>query len=82
MKNKAIAAASAALLSVSLLAGAPALAQAQLDDAVSAQLISLGFMPADWVITEEQSLELQNVLSSNETDEIKQGQVRKIMGID
>ena len=81
MKSKLIAAGSAALLSLSLIAGAPVLAQAMLDDAVTAQLVDLGFLPADWVITEAQLIELQNVLSSTESEQLKQDQVKKIMGI-
>ncbi len=80
MKRKAIAAVSAALLSLSLAAGTPAVAQAQLDDAVQAQLVALGFLPADWMLTQEQVLELQNVLGSTENDGEKQAQVRQIVG--
>jgi hypothetical protein len=81
MKIKAITAASAAILSLSLLAGTPALAQTQaLDDAVTAQLVTLGFLPGDWVLTEEQMLEIQNVVSSNEPDGEKQEQVKRIVG--
>lgn len=59
MKSKSILTATAALLSLSLLAGTPALAQTQaLDDAVTAQLVTLGFLPGDWVLTEEQMLEI------------------------
>lgn len=79
MKTKLIAAASAGLLSLSLMAGVPAVAQAQLEDSVTAQLISLGFQPADWVITEEQALELQNVLSSADSDDAKRARVEQIM---
>jgi hypothetical protein len=82
VKSKAITAASAAILSLALMAGTPALAQMELDEAVNGQLISLGFVPGDWVLTEEQVIELQNVLASNDTDGEKQEQVRKIVGID
>jgi hypothetical protein len=83
MKNKAITAASAAFLSLSLLAGTPAMAQTQaLDDAVTAQLVTLGFLPGDWVLTEEQMLEIQNVVSSNEPDGDKQEQIKRIVGDD
>ena len=80
MMNKITAAASAAFLSLALMAGVPAVAQTQLEDSVTAQLVSLGFQPADWVITEEQALQLQNVLSSNDSDEEKRAQVEQIVG--
>ena len=82
MKIKLMAAASAALLSLSMMAGTPAVAQGTLDDAVTAQLISLGFTPDDWVITEEQTLELQNVLSSADSDDEKEARVRSIMELE
>lgn len=82
MKIKLMAAASAALLSLSMMVGTPAVAQERLDDAVTAQLISLGFTPGDWVMTEEQVLELQNVLSSTDSDDEKQAQVRNIMELE
>lgn len=82
MKIKLMAAASAALLSLSMMAGVPAIAQERLDDAVTAQLISLGFTPDDWVMTEEQTLELQNVLSSGDSDDEKEAQVRSIMELE
>src|SRR5690606_183276 len=82
MKLKLTAAASAALLSLALMAGTPAVAQGTLDDAVTAQLISLGFTPDDWVMTEEQVLELQNVLSSTDSDDEKSARVRNIMELE
>lgn len=80
MNNKVLAAASAALLSAALVVGTPTVAQVQLDDAVSAQLIQLGFTPADWVITQEQALEIMNVVNSTDSDQGKQGRIREIMG--
>lgn len=55
--------------------------QPQLDDAVNAQLVGLGFMPSDWTLTEEQQIELQNVLSSTASEQSKQDQVRQIVEI-
>jgi hypothetical protein len=56
-------------------------AAAALEESVTTQLISLGFQPSDWVITESQALELQNVVSSTDSDQAKQGRVRQIMGM-
>jgi hypothetical protein len=57
------------------MAGTPALAEMELDEAVNGQLISLGFVPGDWVLTVEQVIELQYVLASNDTDGEKQVEV-------
>jgi hypothetical protein len=56
-------------------------AVAALEESVRTQLIGLGFLPSDWMITEGQALELQNVLNSTDSDQLKQDRVKQIMGI-
>lgn len=79
MRNKLLTAISAALVSVPLLAGAPALAQAQLSDSVQAQVVGLGFDPAEWTLTPEQLLQIENVLGSTDDEQSKVDQINNIV---
>jgi ethanolamine utilization microcompartment shell protein EutS len=80
VKSKLLAGASAALLSLSIMSGTPALAQMELQDTVKSQLIALGYLPDDWMISEAQALELQNVVSGADTEDVKRQRIEQIMG--
>ncbi len=80
MLSKFLAATSAALVSLTLLAGAPASAQAQLAAEVMDQLAALDLDPTGWVLTEEQVLQIENVLNSTESDDTKVDQIKEIAG--
>ena len=78
MKRNLVTAVSAAVLSLSLLAG-PALSQVQLAAEVLEKLTMLGFDMTDVVVTEEQVLELENVLNSTDEDDAKKMQIEEIL---
>jgi hypothetical protein len=80
VRRNLLTAVSAAALSLSLL-GAPALAQTQqLDDSVSIGLAELGIDTGGRVIRADQLAQIENVLASSETDEIKRAQIDEILG--
>jgi len=78
VKRNLVTAVSAAVLSLSLLAG-PALSQVQLAAEVLEKLTMLGFDMTDVVVTEEQVLELENVLNSTDEDDAKKMQIEEIL---
>jgi hypothetical protein len=81
MKLRTLGVVSAAALSLSLLAAIPASAQsAQLEADVAAQLTELGFNTDEMMVTDEQVLEIENVLNSDDEDDIKRQRVEEIVG--
>jgi len=66
-----LASASAALLAITLLGGAPAFAQDQTADAVMTGMAELGMEVEGLVLTEEQVLEIQAVLNDTIDDTAK-----------
>ena len=80
MRRTLLSAASAAALSLALVAGTPILAQG-LDDAAARGLAQLGIQaPPTESMTTEQVAEIQNVLSSTDTDESKRARIQQILG--
>jgi hypothetical protein len=71
LKRTLIATVSAAALAVSLAALTPALAQAQLSEEVTAKVTGLGIDLTDVVLTEEDVLEIENVLNGTDDDATK-----------
>lgn len=69
---------SAAALSLAIAAGAPAFAQ--MSDAVSTGLAQLGFATDGLMLTEEQELEVQNVINSSDDDDTKKARIEQIIG--
>lgn len=77
-----LSAASAAALSFALLAGAPAVAQEQTEDAVMAGLAELGMDTSGMTLTEEQVLQVQAILNDAGTsDEDKVMQIEALLGM-
>ncbi len=80
MKRTMISAASAAALSLALLGGTPVSAQGT-NDAVASGLAAIGVQaPNPDMLSAEQVGQLQNVLSSTDTDEVKRGRIQQILG--
>ena len=78
--RKVISAASAAVLSLGLLVATPGLAQVELGQSVVNGLTELGIDPEGWVLTEEQVLQLENVLNSDDSEDEKRAQIEAIVG--
>jgi hypothetical protein len=80
VRRNLFSAASAAALSLALVAGAPAIGQG-LDDAAARGLAQLGIQaPPTESLSTEQVAEIQNVLSSTDTDDIKRARIQEILG--
>lgn len=76
-----LSAASAAALSLALLAGAPLVAQEQTADAVMAEMAELGIDTEGMVLTEEQVLQIQAILSEgSEEEETKVSRIEELLG--
>jgi hypothetical protein len=69
---------SAAALSLGLLAAGPALAQVQLSEEVEAKLTMLG-IDTTMIVTEEQLLEIEGVLNTNDSDDTKTEAIKVIL---
>jgi hypothetical protein len=69
---------SAAALSLGLLAAGPALAQVQLAEEVEAKLTMLG-IDTTMIVTEEQLLEIEGVLNTNDSDDTKTEAIEVIL---
>jgi hypothetical protein len=69
---------SAAALSLGLLAAGPALAQVQLAEEVEAKLTMLG-IDTTMIVTEEQLLEIEGVLNTNDSDDTKTEAIKVIL---
>jgi hypothetical protein len=81
VRLKLLTAASAAALTLSLLSGAPVLAQAQqLDESTVAGLENIGIDTAGLVISEDQAGQIEDVLASGDEDAVKRAQVEEILG--
>lgn len=72
-------AASAAALSISLMAGVPAWSQAELAAEAMEKATMLGVDLTDVVLTEEQVLEIENVLNSDDEDASKTEMINQII---
>jgi hypothetical protein len=79
LKRTLIATVSAAALAVSLAAHTPALAQAQLSEEVTAKVTGLGIDLTDVVLTEEDVLEIENVLNGTDDDATKTMAIEEIV---
>jgi hypothetical protein len=79
LKRTLIATVSAAALAVSLAALTPALAQAQLSEEVTAKVTGLGIDLTDVVLTEEDVLEIENVLNGTDDDATKTMAIEEIV---
>ncbi len=73
--------ASALALALALLAGAPAVAQEQTADAVMTGMTQLGMDTEGMVLTEEQVLQVQAVLSTTDDDRIKVDRIEELLGM-
>lgn len=71
MRKSLTAITSAAALTLALGVGMPALAQAQLEDEAVATLEGMGFEVDTSTLTEEQVLEITNVLNSDQPEDEK-----------
>jgi hypothetical protein len=69
---------SAAALSLGLLAAGPALAQVQLAEEVEAKLTMLG-IDTTMIVTEDQLLEIEGVLNTNDSDDTKTEAIKVIL---
>jgi hypothetical protein len=80
VKRTLLSAVSAAALSLSLMNGMPAAGQG-LDDAAARGLAALGVQaPALATLTTEQVAQIQNILSSTDTDETKRARIQEVLG--
>jgi hypothetical protein len=80
VRRNLFSAVSAAALSLALVAGAPAIGQG-LDDAAARGLAQLGIQaPPTESMSTEQVAEIQNVLSSTDTDDVKRARIQEILG--
>jgi hypothetical protein len=72
---------SAAALSVALMSAAPVMAQEQqLSDSAHAGMAALGIDTTGVMMTADQAAQIENVLGSSETDEIKKAAIEEIVG--
>ena len=80
--NRILAIASAAAVSLALLSGAPAFAQAQTADAVMTGMSELGINTEGLVLTEEQVLQVEAVLNdAGQTPEEKTAAINTLLGM-
>ena len=80
MRRTLLSAASAAALSLALVAGTPILAQG-LDDAAARGLAQLGVQaPPTESLSTAQVAAIQNVLSSTDADDVKRARIEQILG--
>jgi hypothetical protein len=79
VKPTLIATVSAAAFAMSLAALTPALAQAQLSEEVTAKVTGLGIDLTDVVLTEEDVLEIENVLNGTDDDATKTMAIEEIV---
>ncbi len=79
--KRLLSAASAAALSLALLAGAPLVAQEQTADAVMTGMAELGMDVEGMVLTEEQVLQIQAILSEGSEEETtKVDRIEELLG--
>jgi hypothetical protein len=80
MIRKTLTTVSAAALSLSLIAGAPALAQQQLGNQIADRLVAMGFNVDEiGMVSEEQALEIENVLNTSDDDQTKKTRIEEIL---
>ena len=83
MKTRMITAISAAALSAALMTGVPAMSQERmLSDSATSGMAALGMNTTDTMVTADQAAQIENVLGSTDTDEIKRGRIEEILGND
>jgi hypothetical protein len=77
VKRSFVATVSAALLTAAL--SLPALAQVQLAEEVATKLSELGFQVDGLVLTEEQVMQIENVVNSTDEEDAKKEQINQIL---
>ncbi len=79
--TRLFAAASAAMLSLALVAGVPAVAQEQTADAVMTGMAELGMDTEGLVLTEDQVLQIQTILNGTNDDNEKVDEINQLLGM-
>ena len=76
-----LSASAAAVLSAALLVSAPSFAQTQTADAVMTGMSELGINTEGMVLTEEQVLQVEAILSGTDPDADKVAQINQLLGL-